>query len=817
MTKLLTPKTSLIIMTASLALGGCALFEGKDEAPFIPPKLIKPSKEDTADNDRGQPATGQPSSIERSTAYYQTPKPPSAKRTTAGSPPPPVSQPIADDVTTAVNLDSMPLPQFATAIFGTILKRNVSIDPQVMQRTDLVSLRTGKAQSGDQLFRAAQAVLRSYGVAVTEFQGLVRIVPDKAEAGYLPEIRRGRAQPDVPGGLRPVFYLAELEHITVANATPWIRTLFGGRVTVQDDNARNALLLSGQSDTLAAAMEALQLLDQPLLRGRTSARITPVFWSADEMAKRLVDILTAEGYSASLTAGAQSPLIVLPIAPANSIVVFAASEAALNHTLRWAQELDQRPEGRSGGYITYQVRNANASDLAKTLQEVFGSASSLPSQSPATTGTATASPTLTTGSAGKKVVVNPTSNSLIIQTTPTEYQQWHGLLQELDKPAKSAMIMATVAEVRLTDSEQFGFQWLLNQFRLNGQQVNIGSSSTISASATIPNISVASLAGTPRALLTMLASTNKIRILSNPSVVARNGEAATIQVGQEVPILTSQYSAANTSGTPNTGILQTIQYRSTGVILKVKPVIHSSGKLDLDVAQEVSAAQTNETGVNSTPIILTRKIDTKLTVTDGNTMLLGGLISENRTAGNSGIPILKDIPIAGALFRTSASKSAERTELVVMLTPYVIEDDNEAQAITAAFRNQFGWSATDRDGKLPQLSTPTGKLSTEISMPPADKNSATLTDGRPSTKTQDTYKSKRYVLPQNDQSVDAPANTDVAPTPQPIANQPPPVAPAPLSPPATPPASVPTPPEAMKPVTDQALKDELLKAIRGGR
>ena len=836
-------KSALLIIIGSLLVSSCAVFEGREEKPFMYEPLAKPKRETQAQGEAAAQTTQlKTENVERKTAYFQTPKPPEAQRVFTGNPPPPAQAGTKDEATTAVNLENMPIAQFANAIFGAVLKRNVSIDPQVQQRTDMISLRTGKPQTAEQLFLAAQSVLRSYGVAVTEFQGLVRVVPDKAEAGYLPEIRRGRAQPEVPAALRPVFYLAELEHTNVTNASSWIRNLFPGRLTVQEDTPRNAIMLSGQSDTVSAAMETLQLLDQPLLRGRVSARITPVFWSADEMARRLVEILTAEGYSAAQNAAAQTPILVLPIGPVNSVIVFAGNEQVLNHTLRWAQELDQTPQGKGGGFINYPVRNTNAADLAKTLQEIVGGIA-IPVAS-ATTGAATGSPT-TTSPGGKKVVVNAATNSLIIQTTPTEYQQWYGLLQELDRPAKSALIMATVAEVRLTDTEQFGFQWLLDQFRLNGGLVNVGSTSSVAATSSSPHISFANLTGSPRALLTLLATSNKIRILSNPSIVARNGESATIQVGQEVPILTSQISNANTSGTTGTGILQTIQYRNTGVILKVKPVIHSSGKLDLDVAQEVSAAQANETGVNTTPIILTRKVETKLTVSDGNTMLLGGLIQENRAAGNAGIPLLKDIPYAGALFRTSASTNTERTELVILLTPYIMEDNFDSAAMTQAFRNQFGWAGNlprpDLPVKKSQNETPPQTVSAELREPAqseATNKSTTqpLTAIKTPSGTNDTptnrnnteksaqqtaagYKSKPYQLPENDGPGLTMSKSVVFKQQPPPNNQtsapPPPEHPAAMA--NSPQAATVGAPQGAKPVSDEALRQELLKAINVGR
>jgi general secretion pathway protein D len=190
--------------------------------------------------------------------------------------------------------------------------------------------------------------------------------------------------------------------------------------------------------------------------------------------------------------------------------------------------------------------------------------------------------------------------------------------------------------------------------------------------------------------LNALATANKATILSSPRVQARNGETATIQVGQDVPIITG--STTVTAGT--TGVLQTIQYRTTGVVLKVKPVIHSGDQIDLDVTQEVSDAQSTKTGVADSPTFNTRKVDTKLTLRIGATVMLGGPISEEKSRGDSGIPFLKDIPVVGSLF-SNQTGSGSRRELIVLITPYVINDAHDAEALTDAFRQSLGpWAAT---------------------------------------------------------------------------------------------------------------------------
>jgi len=142
-------------------------------------------------------------------------------------------------------------------------------------------------------------------------------------------------------------------------------------------------------------------------------------------------------------------------------------------------------------------------------------------------------------------------------------------------------------------------------------------------------------------------------------------------------------------------VLQSVQYRNTGVILKIKPVIHSSDQVDLAVNQEVSAVKDSATAVGNSPSFSKRSLDTKLTLKHGETVVLGGLISSDSSNNNKGIPFIKDIPILGRAFGSNTDTN-NRTELVILITPYIISDDGEARAVTDAFRKQLGSWAEDK-------------------------------------------------------------------------------------------------------------------------
>lgn len=644
-------------------LVGCATEQG-----FIPPPLDM----------RKEAALSKSPDIQRKTAateVTETPKPPVPYRLDTIKEPPPVAAPGNEKADITLNFDQLPLPNFIQVVYGNILKTNFNVDAQVASRTDLVTLRTPQPQTPSQVRETARMLLKSFGIAVTDVGSFLRIVPDNTMQGYAPEIRRGRALPGTPLPLRPIFQLVELDAVNTGEVAVWINKMFGQKITLQEDSSRNALMISGLSEDVSAALDTIHILDQPRMRGSSSTRISPLFWSADEMSKKLIEILSAEGYRVANAGSANSPIIVLPIQAINAIMVFASDPAIIAHIVHWAQELD-KPTNKGGGFFTYQARYTDGQDLAKTIRELLATAA-VPGQ-PQT--------------GRSRVVVNPATNSLIFQGGMEDYTSIINLLKELDQPAKAALIEVTVAEINLSDGEQLGVEWAFDHANASGSTTTGGTLGGLGIGTGGLSIRYLNSASTPRMIINALANDNRATILSSPRVLARNGETATIQVGQEVPVITSQQTNPVTGGTGS--ILQSVQYRSTGVILKVKPIIHAGDRIELEISQEVSSAQSTTTGVSTSPTISTRKVDTKLSLKDGATVMLGGLMSDNRSKTRGGIPILKDIPGLGQLFRVDGENNS-KTELMILITPYIISDDKDAQAITDAFRNQLGdWAKT---------------------------------------------------------------------------------------------------------------------------
>lgn len=700
----------------------------------LPPATVAPPM--ATPNRPGVPASAAaPNGGESRSEFATMPAPPGvdpAPRnkpapTTAGTTP---SQ--ARSGTYHLNFNQVPLTTLAQIVYSDLLGKSVQIDPKVMERRDLVSFRTPPDQSAAQIEDAMQLLLKSFGLAALDFGSLVRVVPDGAQSGFLPELRRGSALPETPERLRPVFQLVNLEAVRTVEVVGWLKTIMGNRVTVVEDPSRNAVLLSGTSDNVAAAVETIRFLDQPVMRGRTSLRVTPVYWSAQELATALQQVLTAEGYSMApanqliQSGGVRYPITLVPVPVTNSLLVFSISDDILRHVKSWVDKLDTPSKQTSGkNFFTYTPRNVSAESLAKMLGQVMQGATS-GSQSPVSPATgavaASVAPIANAPSAiSSKLVVDSNTNTLIFNTSADNYSQLISLLNTLDQPSKSALIEVTVAEVRLTDTYTLGIEWLLRESGANGSVTTIGTLGGLGLGTAGLTLTRLASGGDVRLVLNALATSNRATILSSPRVVARNGEVARIQVGQEVPIITSQQSTLNGTTGDSTGVLQTIQYRNTGVILSIKPSIFSGDRIDLDVKQEVSAAVETSTGVNNSPTFLTRNIDTKLTLEHGSTVMLGGLISDDRTTGDRGVPWLMKIPILGQLFRVDTDNAA-RTELIVLITPYVVNDGSDARHYTEEFK-----------ALLPLLQPPLQPLTNDVAKPPIVPKTDAPTSEAPTT------------------------------------------------------------------------------------
>jgi general secretion pathway protein D len=398
----------------------------------------------------------------------------------------------------------------------------------------------------------------------------------------------------------------------------------------------------------------------------------------------------------------------------NSILVITGNSTIFAEVEKWIDRLDQPvPNAGLRNYV-YRIKNTKATDIQGVLASLYGTqvqrsqapitpaAGPQPAASPFVSGAAAPPPGAATlsvsagpGPGNIKIIADEATNSLIIQSTPQEWSEIERTLQQLDVLPRQVLIDAQIYEVTLDDSLSFGLSAILqNRGTLANSQKTDNPQTTASFAGVNgpPSLSGQTFAfvGRTRELVAFLnASENRsrVRTLSAPSVLVRDNTVADFQVGAEIPVPTSSSLTPVQSGGTNL-FAQTIQFRPTGVIMRVKPQINDSGTLTLEIAQEVSQAGVNTTSGVVAPVIGKSSVNSTIVAQDNQTIALGGFIRESRELARSRLPLLGRIPVAGILFGNTRNANT-RTELIVLITPHVLRTRDEAEASTQELKSKL--------------------------------------------------------------------------------------------------------------------------------
>lgn len=615
-----------------------------------------------------------------------------------------VRDPLGADLTgdpVQVSFRDVPLIAFINEVFGEVLGLSFAISPGLEKKTDLVTLRLSEPISPSQMFATARRVLENYGIDVRDEDGVLSFIEaPEISSRDIPLLISGKALPEVPATHRTIFQLVPLRVVDVASVASMLRSVFNGQdLKIESELNRNILLLRGNLELIALALDMIEVLDQPLMHGQHGLIIEPRFLEVGEMADSLFRLLESEGYKVSVNVRGGAAILV-PLESANKLVAFAADQAALDHIREWARMLDtQRQDEIEDGVFTYEVRNTQAEHVTETLNQMLGSGpvSARPAGESAAAG---GRPGATGGAAGR-IVVDERRNLLLFRGSGKEWAEILDVVAILDKPSPSVLIEVLIAEITLSDRDGSGFEFLLrrdglgnlsllgNDLGIQGGtlgQLGVTGANAISGGASL----VLDSAGSTRAALKFFYTDNRVVIRSSPKLVVKSGETANIQVGDEIPTITQNAvdPGIDTGGRGN-DILQQITYRKTGITLEIEPIVQANGLVDLKISQELSEAQPNADGqVSQTPTILNRQISTNLTLRDGGSLLMGGLIAENQSDGQRGIPGIAKVPVLGRLFR-SETLNVNRTELIILVIPYVIADHAEGWELTKRVKEQL--------------------------------------------------------------------------------------------------------------------------------
>jgi general secretion pathway protein D len=294
------------------------------------------------------------------------------------------------------------------------------------------------------------------------------------------------------------------------------------------------------------------------------------------------------------------------------------------------------------------------------------------------------------------VVADETNNTVVISATPSEIRRVRQILAQIDVQPNQVLLEATIAEVTLNDDLKFGVRWF---FEHGGSEFRLTDSAVGAIAPVFPGFSYFLNLTNIKVALNALASVTNVNVVSSPSLMVLDNKKAVLQIGDEVPIATQ--SAVGVL-TPDAPIVNAISFRNTGVILSITPRIADNGRVLLDIEQEVSdVKETTTSGIDS-PTISQRRIKTTVTVNNGETIVLAGLMQDRATRDRGQVPIMGDIPILGNAFKNKQD-TIQRTELLIAITPHVVKDDAQAGQIAAEFRDRMNFNTRPQRETPPEL------------------------------------------------------------------------------------------------------------------
>jgi general secretion pathway protein D len=604
-----------------------------------------------------------------------------------------------------LNFDGTDIREVVKVVLGDVLGVNYLLDPAVQ---GTASLQTGRPLRREHLIPTLETLLRMNNAALVYRDGTYEVLPvaNAIQGRVVPQL--GEASRALPQGYS--VQVVPLQYIGAEEMSNILQPLAPEGSIIRVDGLRNMLVMAGTSPDLGNLIDTIRVFDVDWMAGLSVGFYTLEYAAAGDVVTQLENLLADEGGNPF-----KGLFRFIPVESANSLLVISPQEKYLAQARTWIERLDQAEAAgdASERLFVYRVKHGDAENLADILSQLFsgseesrtrrvgGVAPGLRQASAESTPRGAGEGGAATPQAPRRavsstielsstvsIVADPINNSLLIKASPRDYKKILDALKQLDLVPLQVLVEATIIEVFLTGDLRYGVQWQFfggqKDQRLDYSLVN-SDDGTLGKSFPGFNWAVVIPPDTIRATLSALAQDGLVNVLSSPSVMVLDNQTAKIQVGKQVPVATSQQQGL----TVNDRVLNTIEYRDTGVQLSVKPRVTPGGLVQMEIEQEVSTVDEGASagGLNS-PTFSTRNITSNVAVRSNQAVVLGGLIQDLSNEGKQGIPGLYRLPVVGALFGETR-KSAERTELVVVLTPRVIASDQDVETVTEDFRNRL--------------------------------------------------------------------------------------------------------------------------------
>ena len=639
----------------------------------------------------------------------------------------------AQSNTVTLNFVNAEIAEVARAI-AVMTGRNLVVDPRVKGSVNMVSDKPVSTSAAYDQFLSA---VRLQGYTVVETAGIYKLVPEadaKLQSNTL--IGAGKVSDASSAsqlrGNQIATQVFPLSYENANNMASVLRPLLGAGSSITINASNNSLIITDYADNLQRA--AKLIASQDVAKG-TDLEVIPLRnASASEIAPLVVKLSESSMSSAAGGASASSGPMILADSHSNAIIVRAANPVQLTQIRSLVQGLDRdfqggsAPDAVTAGVYVVKLKSGDATKIAATLRSVLPTGIGLNGQA--------------AQASNVQIQADAATNSLIITAPDAQYRQLKAVIEKIDARPAQVFIESLIAEVNTNKLTDFGIQWQGSTGKSGDTNIGVlgtnfgsGMGNIIGAATTKPgSIDASKVAGGLNfgvfhntggvyvlgMLANFLESTGDGNILATPNVLTLDNEESRVIVGQNVPFVTGSYQQNNnTVDNP----FQTIERKDVGMTLRVKPQINDDGSIKLKIFQEISNVDPSSKNDPAGLITNKRSIETNVIVDDGAIVVLGGLLQDEYTDGQTKVPVLGDIPGLGSLFK-SQNRARKKTNLMVFIRPTVLR----TEAATAAFSDNKYQDMRDKQQALQPGRHLIFENKPVPSLPerPADNNPATM-------------------------------------------------------------------------------------------
>ena len=683
-------KTLILGLLASGVLAGCSTtHNGLSPAPSYLQKNTTVSVKANSESQTATTTKNNKTAAQQGITYLE----PIARNTANQSEQVDLANQFSDTDMVKLTADSLLVKDYLHYVFGELLNVNYILGEKLNTSKAQVTLNLQDKLSKRKLFTLSQQMLQERNIAIRYQDDMFYIhsVEDGGSGnlafGY------GASAANVPTTTADIMQMVPLKFGQQGQLSLVLPSI--ARVQYIPAGSQNAFMLKGKQGEITKALEFVQLLDQPAFSDRAIGIYKATFVTADEIKQKLPELLKQEGISTA-TSGTGSAVSLVSLDRTGNIVFFAPNQQIINRINFWLKQIDQPLSGSERQYFVYQPQFSRAADLGDSLKTLIDGSSG---GSELTSNTSAASQnkqvnsnknrkqssTSAASNDEMKLVVDERANSLIFYTAGTTYQQMLPLIKQLDIMPKQVVLEMMIAEVTLTDEFKQGVEFALS----NRGAVVQGGFNLENGSDGLSYL----LSGTSGKLaFNLLQKNTYVNVLSRPSLAVRDGVPASIVVGNRIPIV------GDIITDPVNGSRTSVEYLETGIDLQVTPTVNAQGVVLMEITQSISN-QASSSGAEGNPIIFERSLQTEVIAGNGQTIMLGGLISENSTLSDRRVPFFSSIPIFGRLF-DGTDNNTNKTELVVLVTPRIVDSTAEWESIYNEFKQGMSeLKLSDTEGK----------------------------------------------------------------------------------------------------------------------